>query len=74
MMWDYYNNGSSWFWMGGTMVVFWGVVILLAVVAFRLIARRGADGDDAMMTLRKRFAAGEINQDEFEKSKRLLQG
>jgi uncharacterized membrane protein len=74
MMWPYYNDGWPWLWMGGMTVVFWGAVVLLAVWVFRSIGRSRLDEDDAMATLRKRLASGEINQDEFEKSKRLLQG
>lgn len=74
MMWPYYNDGFSWLWMGGLMVVFWGAVILLAIWAFRSVARPKNDADQAMATLRNRLASGAISQDEYEKTKRLLQG
>ncbi len=31
-------------------------------------------GDSAMATLRQRLAAGQISQEEFDKTKRILQG
>jgi uncharacterized membrane protein len=73
-MWPYYGDGWSWLWMTGMMVVFLCALIVLAAVGFRAI--RGSDNtdDDAMSALRKRLAAGEITEDEFEKTKRLLQG
>ena len=74
MMWPYYGDGWNWVWMGGMMVVFWGAVALLAVWAFRAIGRSRPEGDDAIATLRKRLASGEISQDEYDKTKRILQG
>lgn len=68
----YYDDGWSWLWMIGVMFVFWGVVIGLAAWVIRSMGR--STGDDAMSVLRKRLAAGEISQDEYEKTKRLLQG
>jgi uncharacterized membrane protein len=74
MMWPYYNDGWSWFWMVGMMVTFWGGIALLATWAFRSVARSKNDGDQAMATLRNRLASGAISQEEYEKTKRLLQG
>ena len=74
MMWPYYGgDGWSWLWMGAMMVVFWGGVIFLAFWAIRVAANPKPGGDDAMKTLRRRLAAGEITPDEFEKTKRQLQ-
>lgn len=73
MMWPYYNDGFTWLWMGGMMVVFWGAVILLAIWAFRSTARQKDGGDQALLTLRNRLASGAISQDEFEKTRKLLQ-
>ncbi len=73
MMWPYYNDGFNWLWMGGMMVVFWAVVILLAIWAFRSVARPKDEGDQALATLRSRLASGAITQDEYEKTRKLLQ-
>jgi uncharacterized membrane protein len=72
MMWPY-GGGWSWLWMSGMTVVIWGAVIFLVVWTITAITRPNSAGDDALNTLRKRLAAGEITQDEFENSKRLLQ-
>ena len=72
MMWGYGNDPVAWMWMGLLMVVFWGAVAALVVYAVRSF-RPGSGGDSAMDTLRRRLAAGEISQEEFEKTKRLLQ-
>jgi len=72
MMWGY-HDGWNWLWMAPVIVLFSGVIIALAVFAFRSFT--GGDGNDpAMDVLRRRFASGEITQDEFEKTRRALQG
>ncbi|HET7421239.1 MAG TPA: SHOCT domain-containing protein [Candidatus Dormibacteraeota bacterium] len=73
-MWPYYGGGWSWLWMAGMMVVFWGAVIVFGAWAIRSFAGPKPGGDEAINTLRRRLAAGEITQDEFEKTKRQLQG
>jgi uncharacterized membrane protein len=72
MMWGYYD-GWSWLWMGAMMLLFWGGIFAIAVYAIRAFAgRRGTD--KAMDVLRRRFASGEITPDEFEKTRKTLQG
>ncbi|HEY3195618.1 MAG TPA: SHOCT domain-containing protein [Candidatus Dormibacteraeota bacterium] len=72
MMWGY-ADGWSWLWMTAMMVLFWGGIFTLAVFAFRSFG--GSKGNDqAMDVLRRRFASGEITQDEFEKTRKALQG
>ena len=46
MMWGYFDGGN-WLWMAGMMVLFWGGIIVLAVVAFR--AFTGTKSDDPAM-------------------------
>ncbi len=73
MMWGYYD-GWSWLWMASMMVLFWGAIIALGVWAIRSFAGPRHHGEDAALeTLRKRLAAGEISQEEFEKTRRALQ-
>lgn len=72
MMWGYYD-ASSWIWMGTLMVLFWAVATGVVVWAVRSFAAPRPTRDDAVDTLRKRFAAGEITQEEFEKARRALQ-
>jgi len=72
MMWGYYD-GWSWLWMAAMMVLFWGGIIAVAVYAIRAFS--GPRGSDpAMDVLRRRLAGGEITQEEFEKTRKALQG
>jgi putative membrane protein len=72
MMWGY-TDGWSWLWMATMMVLFWGGILALAVVVIRAIT--GPRGSDhALDVLRRRLAAGEISQEEFEKIRKALQG
>jgi putative membrane protein len=73
MMWNYYD-GWSWLWMGGMMLLLWGGVIALVIWAIRAYSGPTQTGDIALETLRRRLAAGEISQEEFEKTKTVLQG
>lgn len=71
MMW----GGGYGLFGGFMMLVFWGVVIALIVVAVRWFSenRGGTGRRDAMDTLRDRFAAGEIDEEEFKRRKRALE-
>jgi uncharacterized membrane protein len=71
MMWGYYD-GWSWFWMVPMMLLFSAGVIAMLLWVVRANSR-GTD-DTAIQMLRRRLAAGEISQDDFEKTRRILQG
>ncbi len=68
--------GYGWgWWMPVTMVVFWGLVVWGIVTLVRYFGRTGCcagGGDSALEILRKRYAGGEINREEFEEKKRTL--
>jgi len=71
-MWGY-TDGWSVLWMSGMMVLFWGGIIALVVFAVRAFARpRGTD--QAIDVLRRRLASGEISQEDYEKTRKALQG
>lgn len=73
MMWGYYSDGWTWLLMAAMMVLFWGGIAALIVYVVRAVT--GArSGDQAMAALRRRLANGEITQEEFEKTRRVLQG
>jgi putative membrane protein len=72
MMWGY-TDGSSMVWMGIMMILFWGGAIALIAFAIRAFAN-GKAGDPAMDMLRRRLASGEINQEDFDKTRKALQG
>ena len=75
MMWE-----GTWGWghmiVGGLMmIVFWVVVIALAVLLVRALSGAGqsrADHRSALAILEERFARGEIDREEFEERRRLL--
>lgn len=61
------------------MVVFWGGIILVVVLAIRWLSGGSQHGNsgrpnrsDALEILRERFARGDIDKEEFEERKRLL--
>ncbi len=72
MMWGYADSWS-WLWMAAMMVLFWGGVFAVAVFAIRSFTGSQSN-DQALDVLRRRFASGEITQDEFEKTRKALQG
>jgi putative membrane protein len=76
MDWGYY--GISWFWHI-SMIVFWIAIIVGIVFLIRWLiisTRNGFKGpnreDSDLEILRKRYAQGEINKEEFEEKKRDL--
>jgi len=69
----YYYDGWSWLWMAAMMILFWGGVVALIVFAVRALTGPKT-GDQALDVLRRRLAKGEISQEEFERTRRLLQG
>ena len=72
MMWGY-NDSWNWLWMAAMMIVVLGVIIGLVVFAIRASARPNSN-DQAVDILRRRLAGGEITQEEFEKTRKTLQG
>jgi uncharacterized membrane protein len=72
MMWGW-NGGGNWFWMAAMMVVVLGIVIGLTVFAIR--AFNGPQGKgQAMDILGRRLASGDITQEDYEKTRKALQG
>ncbi len=69
--------GFGIWWLIGTilMVLFWIAVILLAIWAVRsLFPRERRSGhDQALETLRQRYAKGEINAAEYEQARARLE-
>jgi putative membrane protein len=71
-------SGMGWF--GGIiMVLFWiaiivGVILLIRwlIVSTKATSHGTSSGDSALEILKKRYARGEINKEEFEEKKRDL--
>jgi len=67
--------------MGGAllMLLFWGVLIVAAVVGVRWLWDQGrppagrGPGESALEVLRRRYARGEIEREEFETKRRDLE-
>jgi len=71
MMWGYYDTGT-WLLMAAKMVVFWGGIAAVIVLAVRTFGT-SRDGEPGMDVLRSRLASGEITPEEFERTRRVLQ-
>ena len=84
MMWWGHGFGgdSAWMLMGGLMmIVFWGIVISLAIFAIRVFARPSSGNpsnsvaqtsDTALTIAKERYARGEINRAEYEEMLQVL--
>ena len=73
--WDW----SAWFAMGFMMLVFWGLIVAVVLVAIRSWGHRPespstgtSSEDDALRVLDTRFARGEIDADEYTSRRELL--
>jgi putative membrane protein len=75
MFWDRHHELAVW-WPMGIGLVIWVVVIgLLVWVAMRAMSHRtdpAGSADSAEELLRRRFAAGEIDEEEFAKRSEVL--
>ncbi len=67
---------SAWMWivMGVLMVIVIGALIALVVVAIRAVTGARSGSSNALEMLKRRLAAGEITHDEYEKTRRILEG
>jgi len=71
------HNGAMWF-GGGLMWIFWILFIVILVFIVKAIAGNGASttgsGEDSPLEiLKKRYARGEIDEEEFEHRRRELE-
>lgn len=85
MMWGYGPrggvSGSGWLWGLGvglgwlSMLAFWGALIVGVVLLVRWLGvSAGSDREDeALETLRRRYAAGEISHEEYEERRKVLE-
>lgn len=82
--WGYWHDGWGWGHMlfgSLMMILFWGGLILLIVLAVRYLGHGSAGGGERLtraktplQILEERFARGEIDKEEFEQRKRALSG
>jgi putative membrane protein len=77
MMW-YWGSGYGWgMALLGVlmMLLFWGGIAVAIVYLVRTLGTsRPTQSDNAMATLRRRLAAGEITSEEFDRISKVLQG
>jgi putative membrane protein len=75
MMWYYGGAGwAGWLFMGLSMIVFWGALILLLLWAVRSFNRPVEPRSSAALSiLQERLAKGEITPEEFAQRKQLIQ-
>ena len=69
MMWEW-HSGWAWWWMGG-MVLFWGLVALVIVLIARQSRTENGRGG-AQRILDERFAKGEIDDAEYRRRSGLI--
>jgi putative membrane protein len=77
MMWGY--GGGYWFFMGVTMILFWGLIIAGIVALVRYLGGNRGGRPHAVSErprpedlLAERFARGEIDADEYKQRLELL--
>ena len=78
-MWHWHGSGWGWVWMSVAMVGFWAVVVVGIVMLTRgpggERGRRPPGGPStADDVLAERFARGEIDADEYERNREVLDG
>jgi putative membrane protein len=74
-MMDWYGGSGAMHLGGGVlMLLFWVAVVVLAVWAGRTLfpPARGSEHDSAFEVLKRRYAAGELNQAEYEQARRAI--
>lgn len=76
MMWNEYG-GYGWAWMALGMIVFWTVLILIAVAAYGALTRGSPESPgrrrDARALLDDRLARGELDVEEYHARCRALE-
>jgi putative membrane protein len=82
-MWGYGGRMGGWGWGAGmglwmlAAIIFWGAIIGSVVLLIRAVVRGGFRADrreTPMEILDRRFAAGELNQEQYEQMRRALLG
>ncbi len=80
-MMDWYGNGmgtGGWVAMIAGMSIFWGLIVLAGVMIFRGSSGRRSGGGlqerGALEILDDRFARGDVDREEYEARKAVLQG
>lgn len=72
------GNGGGMFFGGGFMWFFWILIIVVIVVVIKAVLGNGSRGtatksDSAIEILQKRYARGEIDENEFNRRRKELE-
>jgi putative membrane protein len=76
--WDHHDGDDWWMWIW--MILFWTLVVLGIIWVVRELAGRhhrgaqGAESDDALAILDRRFAEGAISTEEYRERREILKG
>ncbi len=71
-MWHNWNTMGFFGWT--MMILLWAAIVVLIIWAIRSAgATRSVPRNEAIALLERRFAAGEIDRDEFEEKKHVLE-
>lgn len=73
-MWGWDGSWSmGWGWFGLMHLAWWLLLIVAVVLVARaVLGRRWGQRDTALDILRERYARGEINEEEYQERKKLL--
>jgi putative membrane protein len=80
MYWDGDWSGWTWFAMGFSMLVFWGLFAIAIWLGVRAMSTTRSGSAPSMQpssaedTLRRRYAEGKIDDEEFNRRLRVLRG
>jgi len=74
MYWDGSWSWWAWLLMSFSMVAFWGLVIWAVVALFRRFDRDRPQASDPEAILAERFAAGQIDEEEYRRRLEVLRG
>ncbi len=66
------QDGSMWM-GGGLMWLFWILLIIAAIWLIKFITANGSETESPLTLLEKRYARGEINEEEYLHMKQQLQ-
>jgi putative membrane protein len=72
MFWDRHHEIAAWWPMGISFIIPLILLGLMVWLVVRAVSHRPAPGESAEELLRRRFAAGEIDEEEFAKRSEVL--
>ena len=68
----YWDSSWAWLWMTLMMVTFWGAIAFIVVAVVRRPNSNTTRSSDARDILAERFARGDIDADDYEQRREIL--